>query len=282
MEASPLMMAQDEYDALLKASMERERGGGGGGGGLSKAAAAPAAEAWCGGFEAELRSCGDVVRRRRVVVLVGGALGTGALVALAWLLFYAPFAPFAASSAKLDDIAAPYNVTCGDYDDDAVYTADGCEAQDARFCYAEDLDTCVDAATPGDDDATTACYTACTNGTACYDWCGGACAAGWGAWCVWDVFAHLEDSCAANYTPTAPGTRRALRVIWGQACAYHARCDACSATNATEATCDAVYQKYYTRDWLDDYSGNEPAAAALEPAVFETWCAKYNYTYVAR
>jgi hypothetical protein len=265
---SPLMMAQDEYDALIKASMDRE---------LEKGAA-PSRAPW----RDEVRACLDRTKQRRVAVLAAGAGATAAVVLLAWLLFYAPFAPWGSSGEALDDIWAPYNVTCGAYDDDAVYTAAGCASQDAGFCYTEDMTTCVDAATPSDDDATTACYTTCTNGTACDDWCGDACAAGWGAWCVWDVFAHLEDACAANYTPTSPARRRALRVIWGQACAYHARCDACGATNASEATCDDVYQKYYHRDWLDDYSGNEPAAAALEPAVFATWCAKFNYTYVAR
>ena len=46
--------------------------------------------------------------------------------------------------------------------------------------------------------------------------------------------------------------------------------------------CDDVYQKYFYRNWEDDYSGNEEAAAALEPAVFETWCTRFGYEYVRR
>ena len=83
--------------------------------------------------------------------------------------------------------------------------------------------------------------------------------------------------------PVSPGRRRLAVMNFGGACAYHARCEAC---NASEATCDDVYHHYFYYDWKDDewdaYSGNPQAAAALEPDVFATWCAKYNHTYARR
>ena len=189
---------------------------------------------------------------------------------------------------SLDDgaerfLASPYNVTCSEYDDDVVYSATTCKSQDWGFCYKGDKTFSVDGAASEDDDATTASYTTCVNGTACYDWCNVACEQGWGAYCVWDIYANLEAACAGNYTPVSPGRRRLAVMNFGGACAYHARCEAC---NASEATCDDVYHHYFYYDWKDDewdaYSGNPQAAAALEPDVFATWCAKYHHTYARR
>ena len=114
---------------------------------------------------------------------------------------------------SLDDgaerfLASPYNVTCSEYDDDVVYSATTCKSQDWGFCYKGDKTFSVDGAASEDDDATTASYTTCVNGTACYDWCNAACEQGWGAYCVWDIYANLEAACAGIYTPTAPGRRR--------------------------------------------------------------------------
>ena len=117
---------------------------------------------------------------------------------------------------SLDDgaerfLASPYNVTCSEYDDDVVYSATTCKSQDWGFCYKGDKTFSVDGAASEDDDATTASYTTCVNGTACYDWCNVACEQGWGAYCVWDIYANLEAACAGNYTPVPPGRRRSSK-----------------------------------------------------------------------
>lgn len=228
--------------------------------------------------------CGRRCTRRRVFLLVfSGIMLPGLAVLAVYLLWYASFAPSKASS-HINFKLALYNVTCSDFDDDTVYTSTSCASQDYGFCYEGESTgaTCVDGAGEGDDDEIVACFDTCTNGTACFDWCGDACGESWGAWCVWGVWANLETSCAGNYTPTSPALRR--RALsewnWGTVCAYHARCEACT---DDESTCDDVYHKYFYYDPdKTSYSGNEPAAAALEASVFETWCDKYNYTYVAR
>ena len=217
-------------------------------------------------------------RRRRCAFIACLLLG-GPLVAIS---IYFGVKDATASSDGERFLATPYNVTCSDYDDDVVYTATSCADQDYGFCYGGDHTYYVDGAGAGDDDAITASYTTCVNGTACYDWCDDACVGGWGAYCVWDIYANLEAACAGNYTPTAPGRRRLAEMNWGTACGYHARCEAC---NASETTCDDVYHEYYCYDYSDDewddYSGNPQAAAALEPNVFETWCDKYGFPYAA-
>lgn len=171
--------------------------------------------------------------------------------------------------------ASPYDVVCDDYDDDTVYTEATCGPKDNDFCKVKATDDvkCIDHGN--------ACYYGAENGTAFTSWCGTACEGSWGAYCLWEAWANLDLLCNGTFVPTAPA-RRLTDDDLGRSCAFHARCETCSGKE--KKYCTAVYQKYYYWDALlyPSYSGNEEAAAALEPVVLKTWCAEYDFTYMPK
>eukprot|EP00621_Florenciella_sp_RCC1693_P012442 CAMPEP_0182526618 /NCGR_PEP_ID=MMETSP1323-20130603/3320_1 /TAXON_ID=236787 /ORGANISM="Florenciella parvula, Strain RCC1693" /LENGTH=115 /DNA_ID=CAMNT_0024735509 /DNA_START=653 /DNA_END=1000 /DNA_ORIENTATION=- len=106
-----------------------------------------------------------------------------------------------------------------------------------------------------------------------HTWCGTACNEHWGAYCVWEAWAHAKELCAGTFSPTTPSRRLAS----GKACAFHARCESCGSGEK----CNKIYHAYYfSRIFFDfDYSANEQVAAALEPSVLKEWCEKWDYPY---
>eukprot|EP00618_Florenciella_parvula_P007328 CAMPEP_0119474222 /NCGR_PEP_ID=MMETSP1344-20130328/5560_1 /TAXON_ID=236787 /ORGANISM="Florenciella parvula, Strain CCMP2471" /LENGTH=280 /DNA_ID=CAMNT_0007507471 /DNA_START=108 /DNA_END=950 /DNA_ORIENTATION=- len=164
---------------------------------------------------------------------------------------------------------SPWNVQCDEYDDDDKFSELSCLAGDSGFCDVRydggGLVSCID--------NKKACYRGNKNGTAMHTWCGTACNEHWGAYCVWEAWAHAKELCAGTFSPTTPSRRLAS----GKACAFHARCESCG----SGGKCNKIYHAYYfSRIFFDfDYSANEQAAAALEPPVLKEWCEKWDYPY---
>ncbi|KAJ8601069.1 hypothetical protein CTAYLR_004508 [Chrysophaeum taylorii] len=196
-------------------------------------------------------------RRKRLFLAACGAL-SGAALAVATVEMSRRSEEVKSSLLYWNGYEPMWNVTCGIYDDDAVYGAASCSEPDVEWFCDED----------------------CAEGSACYEVCGSACDYSasldysWGAYCVWEAWASLPDLCAGTFEPSSPDEQRRRLSVNGITCAWHAYCEACD--GGKNEYCQAVYHYYFnaTQDYI--YTGNEQAAEALEEPILATWCEKFD------
>ena len=154
---------------------------------------------------------------------------------------------------------AMWNVKCNEYDDDEVFTSDSCSEPDEDWCAMD-----------------------CHEGTACYEVCGKASCSedpvdsSWGAYCIWEAWANLDSLCLGTFVPTS-ARRLSEPKANGITCAWHAYCTACD--GGSQRYCSTIYHAYYNASQRPLYTGNEPAASALEPHILQSWCAYFNLPY---
>ena len=155
-----------------------------------------------------------------------------------------------------DDYNIPYKWDCAAIDDDTVFSEDACGKADFNACW--------DTSTEWN----------CANGTACFDWCGGACENGWWSYCIWDVVAHAPEACNGTFDPAPPARR--LRTASGKSCAMHSYCAPCGNDNVY---CNDIYSKFRDNHGNNTDESMQSSMEFLTPSTMESWCGAWNLTY---